>query len=170
MLTHSLILPHSCTRTHTHNTHTRTQGTLSSSVCWDVLEEQLFYSKLGHDVSRRKLFEEVSQRYREMDPSSLDIGTIDKSALINTQHRASDSEQQRSEEKGPLQRIRKGQRSSRPPEPETVRMLRWVLDNATHLNNYPVPHCPELVLFLAAREDKYVPRENITDVRALWPG
>ena len=140
-----------------------------SSVCWDVLEEQLFYSKLGHDVSRRKLFEEVSQRYREVDPSFLDIRTMDKPSLMNTQHRPSDSGQQRNEGKGLLQRIGKVQKSS-PPRPETVSMLRWVLDNATHLNNYPVPHCPELVLFLAARGDMYVPRENITDVTVLWPG
>ena len=162
MLTNSPMLSHFCTPTHT-------QGTLSSSVCWDMLEEQLFYSKLGHDISRRKLFEEVSQRYREIDPSSLDISIMDKPSSVNTHHRASGFEQQRNEERGLLQRIREGQQSS-PPQPETVRMLCWVLDNATHLNNYPVPYCPELVLFLAARKDMYVPRQNITDVRVLWPG
>ena len=139
---------------------THAQGTLSSSVCWDVLEQQLFYSKLGHDVSRRKLFEEVSQRYREIDPSSLDIRTMDKSLLMSTQHRAKDSKRRRNEEGGSPQRTGQEEQSS-PPRPETVRMLRWVLDNATHFNNYPVPLCPELVLFLAADGDTHTRADSI---------
>lgn len=56
------------------------------------------------------------------------------------------------------------------PKAETVQMMQYVLDYSTHFNNYPRPVAPELATFLTAKEDLYIPRDNVADVRDLWPG
>ena len=112
---------------------------MSSSVCWDVLEKQLFHCKLGQDERRRVLFDRIAQQ----DTSP-----------------------------GPHIKLRGGggrERVSVSRE-EAVRMMQQVLDGSTHLKNFPVPSSTELAVFLAAKEDHYVPRANIADVRQLWQG
>ena len=39
--------------------HLSFQGILSRAVCWDALESQLFYSRIGHDADRRRAFQRV---------------------------------------------------------------------------------------------------------------
>ena len=56
------------------------------------------------------------------------------------------------------------------PKAETVNMMRWMFDYATHLQSYPCPIAPELAIFLTAKWDMYIPRHNVTDIRDLWPG
>lgn len=56
------------------------------------------------------------------------------------------------------------------PQRETVDVARSVLDFATHLRNYPTPLAPELATFVVAKEDLYVPRHCVQDIRSLWAG
>ena len=56
------------------------------------------------------------------------------------------------------------------PTPEMLSVMRMILDFSTHHRNFPVPLDPQLAHFVAAKEDAYIPRGNITDVHSLWPG
>lgn len=56
------------------------------------------------------------------------------------------------------------------PGPELVETMRMVLDSWTHHQNFPLPLAPNLAHFVAAREDAYIPRRQLTDVRCLWQG
>ena len=49
-------------------------------------------------------------------------------------------------------------------------MMRIILDFATHLGMFPPPLAPNLATFVAAKDDLYVPRQNVTDVRSIWSG
>ena len=64
----------------------------------------------------------------------------------------------------------RGGRKIRCPRAETLAMMQSVLNSSTHLKNFPVPLSPELAEFVAARQDAYIPRHSVTDVRVLWPG
>lgn len=113
---------------------------MSSSVCWDVLEKQLFRCKLGQDERRRALFDSVAQQDTSPGPHvKLKRGGGEREKVS----------------------VSRG---------EAVRMMQQILDASTHLKNFPTPSSTELAVFLAAKEDHYVPRANITDVRQLWQG
>ena len=55
------------------------------------------------------------------------------------------------------------------PTAETVGIMRYMLDYATHLHNYPMPHQPSLAVFVSAKNDLYINKCG-GDVRQLWPG
>ena len=73
---------------------------------------------------------------------------------------------------------RRGERGTREPavrgyhhpRPELVETMRMVLDCWTHHQNFPLPLAPSLAHFVTAKEDAYIPRRHITDVRSLWQG
>ena len=56
------------------------------------------------------------------------------------------------------------------PRPELVETMRMVLDSWTHHQNFPLPLAPSLAHFVTARDDAYIPRRHIPDVRSLWQG
>ena len=53
---------------------------------------------------------------------------------------------------------------------KTVDFMNFVMDEATHLKNFPQPVDCSLVRFVAAEHDGYVPRENIMSPCDIWPG
>ena len=53
---------------------------------------------------------------------------------------------------------------------ETVSTLKAVLDLSTHLYNYPTPLASNLAQFVVAKDDLYIPRQNIASVQEIWPG
>ena len=107
-----------------------------------MLEKQLFNCKIGQDEQRRELFNNIVEQER-MFPSD-----GPRASLLKR------------EEKEKLSVSRE----------ESIAMMRCLMDYCSHLRKFPTPLAPELALFLAAKEDMYIPRENIADVRHLWPG
>lgn len=49
-------------------------------------------------------------------------------------------------------------------------MMRMILDFATHLGMFPSPLAPHLATFVVAKDDLYIPRQSVTDVRSIWSG
>ena len=72
---------------------------------------------------------------------------------------------------GPYARLKRadGEKVSVTRE-EAIDMMRFLMDDASHIRKFPVPLAPDLAIFLAAKEDSYIPRDNIADVRHFWPG
>lgn len=133
------------------------QGILSESVCWDILEDQLYQAK-GKDDKLMNIFQvaaekQISGRYGDILEScnqSYDNNGLfsHHPTIVPVQPRVYRSEAHR----------------------ETVSLMQAVLNAATHFNSFPQPDSPELAQFIAAKDDLYIPRHNVLDVRELWPG
>ena len=153
------------------------QGVLSGAVCWDVLEEQLFYSKIGYDERRREVFRQVVEKHHGYNHSETLTAPVEGAKEAYTgpsysnstlwQMSAGSNTLRRPQNVSPVLKRKRGKFS---PHEETVGMMRTALDQATHLRNYPVPLDPELAIYVAAKDDLYIPRRNVTDVRSIWPG
>ncbi len=132
------------------------QGILSESVCWGVLEEQLLHSKQGRNERLHNIFKIAAERQingRYGDPiQSCDqnSGSLFPShpTILPIQPRIFKSEAHK----------------------ETVSLMLAVLNSSTHFSNFAQPVEPELASFVAAKDDLYIPRHNVSDVRTLWPG
>ena len=141
------------------------QGMLAQAVSWDVLEEQLFRSKIGYDKDRWKVFCEMLELHKEKKLSNKNVPSMFDSESFHHGH----SEVVEDTLSKNRQKLRK-KRKEKSLHEDTVSMLQAVLDTATHLSTFSRPLAPELAVFLAAKEDLYIPRQNITDVRSSWPG
>ncbi len=132
------------------------QGILSESVCWGVLEEQLLHSKQGGNERLHNIFKIAAERQingKYGDPiqsCDQDSGSLFPSHPTILPVRPS---------------IYKSEAHK-----ETVSLMLAVLNSATHFSNFAQPVDPELALFVAAKDDLYIPRHNVSDVRTLWPG
>ena len=138
------------------------QGALSSAVCWNVLEEQLFLTKIGHNARMKEIFDFVREKQKELSESTRAKPARDghpPSVFADA-----------TKLKVKVKNIKTNKRQVFQPKTETVQMLRWMLDYTTHLNCYPCPISPELALFVIAKDDMYIPRNGVPDVRDLWPG
>ena len=142
---------------------------LSSAVCWETLERQL---TSDGDGSLVRLFRDVVCKHIEVtrqetttiaqQSAALDqvcnipaasVGCSVVASQTGLPHAAS---------------------TPVPPQPaptaNTLLTMEAILDYSTHLRYFPVPLAPSLATFLVAKDDLYIPRDNVTDVRALWPG
>lgn len=131
-------------------------------MCWNVLEEQWFNAKIGHDKRMKDIFDFVSEvqnkRYvsGQWDAERITYSSLDDNDFTNLRMKIKNNH---TKEKETFQ-----------PQTETVKMLRWMLDFTTHLNSYPQPISPELAQIVIAKDDMYIPRHGVSDVRDLWPG
>ena len=162
-------------------------------MCWDVLEEQLFTSKVGGDEKRRELFQTILHLDRESvheerlhSPGYVATQTqplLGEDALnrasfhthswqldVKEEYRLSETRQNFLSRAWPVHRNRTDRSSGSRLYWETVEVMRCVLDVGTHLMRFPTPLAPQNAIFIAAKDDLYVPRKHITDVRSAWPG
>ena len=149
-------------------------------------------TKVGGDERRREIFQTILQLDRENTTSkrhsssadyvnsqkSLFQGETLSSASFHTNSWELGKEERHSFEAKtnplsrawPLHRNRTSKSKKSLLYWETVEVMRCVLDVGTHLGHFPAPLSPEMAIFIAAKDDLYVPRKNITDVRSVWPG
>lgn len=149
-------------------------------------------SKVGGDERRREIFQEILQLHREittskshgsqadyvMSQKSLFGGEVLSSASFHTNTWELGKKERHSSElqtnllsrTWPLHRNRTSRSKQSLLHWEAVEVMRCVLDVGTHLGHFPTPLSPEMAIFIAAKNDLYVPRKNITDVRSTWPG
>ena len=52
---------------------------------------------------------------------------------------------------------------------KTVDFMNFVMDEATHLKNFPQPVDSSLARFVVATHDAYVPRDNVMSPCDIWP-
>ena len=53
---------------------------------------------------------------------------------------------------------------------EALHFMRGIMDECTHLQNFPVPLDPTLCLAVAAERDAYQPRDGVRPITQVWPG
>ena len=160
-------------------------------MCWDVLEEQLFASKVGRDEKRREIFQTIlhldgESGSTERQPSAGFVASQNPlfggeslgSASFHTGSFKLDKEDNKLSEirSNLLSRAWPAHRNKTDRSKrsllywETAEIMRCVLDVGTHLSRFPSPITPQNAIFIAAKDDLYIPRKHITDVRSAWPG
>uniref|UniRef100_A0A8C2IJT7 Abhydrolase domain containing 18 n=1 Tax=Cyprinus carpio TaxID=7962 RepID=A0A8C2IJT7_CYPCA len=53
---------------------------------------------------------------------------------------------------------------------ESLRFMKGVMDECTHIANFSVPVDPSLIIIVQAKEDAYVPRTGVRSLQEIWPG
>ncbi|KAJ7326968.1 hypothetical protein JRQ81_016727 [Phrynocephalus forsythii] len=53
---------------------------------------------------------------------------------------------------------------------ESLRFMKGVMDECTHVANFSVPVDPTLIIVVQAKEDAYVPRTGVRSLQEIWPG
>uniref|UniRef100_A0A8C4WDN7 Abhydrolase domain containing 18 n=1 Tax=Gopherus evgoodei TaxID=1825980 RepID=A0A8C4WDN7_9SAUR len=53
---------------------------------------------------------------------------------------------------------------------ESLRFMKGVMDECTHVANFSVPVDPSLIIVVQAKEDAYVPRTGVRSLQDIWPG
>ncbi|XP_069834691.1 protein ABHD18 [Dendropsophus ebraccatus] len=53
---------------------------------------------------------------------------------------------------------------------ESLLFMKGVMDECTHVANFPVPVDPTLIIVVQAKEDAYVPRVGVRSLQEIWPG
>ncbi|XP_078232831.1 protein ABHD18 isoform X2 [Pogona vitticeps] len=53
---------------------------------------------------------------------------------------------------------------------ESLRFMKGVMDECTHVANFSVPVDPTLIIVVQAKEDAYVPRTGVRSLHEIWPG
>ncbi|XP_042324293.1 protein ABHD18 [Sceloporus undulatus] len=53
---------------------------------------------------------------------------------------------------------------------ESLRFMKGVMDECTHVANFSVPVDPTLIIVIQAKEDAYVPRTGVRSLQEIWPG
>uniref|UniRef100_H2YPB3 AB hydrolase-1 domain-containing protein n=1 Tax=Ciona savignyi TaxID=51511 RepID=H2YPB3_CIOSA len=129
-----------------------TEGVLSRAIPWRVLEQE---------YSKKPIFEkEISKFLKEVDSYTLGKEFAGHTGSNGPQGKlpdaALDKENNSKDEK----------RRQR----ETVRFMRGVMDQVTHLGNFSVPVDPTMATFVIAKGDAYFPKSNLTPVKDIWPG
>ncbi|KAL0273419.1 UNVERIFIED_CONTAM: hypothetical protein PYX00_006083 [Menopon gallinae] len=59
---------------------------------------------------------------------------------------------------------------SRMKEKQALQFMCGIMDECTHLTNFSVPVDTDLIIAVTARDDAYVPRDGLTDIRDIWRG
>ncbi|KAI6069527.1 Protein ABHD18 isoform X1 [Aix galericulata] len=53
---------------------------------------------------------------------------------------------------------------------ESLRFMKGVMDECTHVANFSVPVDPSLIIVVQAKEDAYIPRTGVRSLQEIWPG
>uniref|UniRef100_A0A8C8SSW8 Abhydrolase domain containing 18 n=1 Tax=Pelusios castaneus TaxID=367368 RepID=A0A8C8SSW8_9SAUR len=62
------------------------------------------------------------------------------------------------------------ERKRDPLQRESLRFMKGVMDECTHVANFSVPVDPSLIIVVQAKEDAYVPRTGVRSLQDIWPG
>ncbi|XP_078493728.1 protein ABHD18 [Ciona intestinalis] len=135
-----------------------TEGVLSRAIPWRVLE--LEYAK--NPVFER----EIMQLINEVDSYTLGkefAGDDGKLKRGNTLGKLPIMSQELDEKDKISREERRRQR-------ETVKFMRGVMDQVTHLGNFSPLVDPTMATLVVARGDAYFPKSNLTSMATVWPG
>ncbi|XP_066488055.1 protein ABHD18 isoform X3 [Tiliqua scincoides] len=53
---------------------------------------------------------------------------------------------------------------------ESLRFMKGVMDECTHVANFSVPVDPTLIIVVQAKKDAYIPRTGVRSLQEIWPG
>lgn len=132
---------------------------------------ELNSSMLNLDIRSKVLSSEVSgclSTNNTLDPSpeELLVQEAQKMQCVNhTFSRSTSNNKNFSSEDNSLLRGRRDRLQR-----ESLRFMKGVMDECTHVANFSVPVDPTLIIVVQAKEDAYVPRTGVRSLQEIWPG
>ncbi|KAI1294988.1 hypothetical protein HDE_06025 [Halotydeus destructor] len=141
-----------------------TQGVMSDSIPWDVLENH--YTSFGEDC--RKELQEMIESPENNDmfkagrqfAKDLDTDTLEPELKANMLLSAI----------GMFKRPSSQHHVRHKTKLDVLNFMRGIMDECTHLGNYSTPVDPELAVIVSALRDGYVPQANLIPLTQVWPG
>ncbi|XP_016839557.1 protein ABHD18 isoform X4 [Nasonia vitripennis] len=139
-----------------------TQGVMSASINWALLESQYFENEAyQNDLAKMvkivnqddaflagqhfaKHFPASMKRFHKIKTESKD--SVDQKPTSNSTY------------------------DDKWREREALQFMRGIMDECTHLSNFEVPVDTELIIAVCARDDAYVPRDDCIGLEQIWPG
>lgn len=164
------------------------QGVMSKACCWNTLEQQLSnedyrnnlmdyipisgatFTKFNDDSLRRNFVRDYSDLESLLEKEKRNLDKSGFRTLYLQQEDIYNGLKSSFFENLPsvLKTIKA--RKDFSAKSETVDFMNFVMDEATHLQNFPPPVDTSLVRFLVAKHDAYVPRDNVMSPCDIWPG
>lgn len=141
---------------------------LSGAVCWDVLEDQLAHSRSTSDTARNYIFDFALEQAAMNNSPPPPPPHPKEGSLLMASSGGVDGQERRDHYYSWVDTKRGREKSQL--HWETMSTLRAVLDLSTHLSNYPVPLDTGLAHYVVAKDDLYVPRQHIANMKEVWPG
>ena len=168
------------------------QGVMSKSCCWNTLEQQLSNEDYRNHLmdyipisgttftkfSNDGLGGNFTRGYSDLDPLAKTFLEKEKKNLGKSGFRTFYLQNEdiynglKSSffENLPLVLKMIKTRKNFSAKSETVDFMNFVMDEATHLQNFPPPVDTSLAQFVVAKHDAYVPRDNVMSPCDIWPG
>ena len=135
-----------------------TEGVLSNALDWAKLREIYFQPEfqrqLARDVSWNKSSEEYglgryfAGHYHQLGDDAQGLPATKWGRHINASP---------------------NQDSAALEKQEVLDFMKGVMDEFTHLSNYPSVQDDSLIVACEAENDAYIPRKGVTDLRDIWP-
>ncbi|KYB29747.1 protein ABHD18 isoform X2 [Tribolium castaneum] len=172
-----------------------TEGVMSESIDWDMLQKQLFSNKIYCDTLSKSCkivdspFACTLSRIPEYGLTSLleqksDAGYISPYEMMNLldssncpaisyKHSSQNVKVESSEYSVmnlPIFNFSREITDMRKRDKEAIWFMRGMMDEFTHLKNFSVPYEPSLIIAVCAESDGYVPRVGISKLDEIWPG
>lgn len=166
-----------------------TRGVMSSAINWDLLEDQYFSDECYRKEIKQmvKIVENdacyaAGQHFAKNFPESLDH--VNRLAFSGTNSDKTKSgsiklvdylgwrskETARSNDESTSASSKKDSRTDPDNKLQALQFMCGMMDECTHLSNFSVPVDTELIISVTAKDDAYVPRDGLIDIRDVWPG
>ncbi|KAH9399755.1 hypothetical protein TYRP_017747 [Tyrophagus putrescentiae] len=135
-----------------------TQGVMSGSIPWQVLQSQyLSYGKDDKDELKKLIHSPETINIEEI----IDAGRTFAKSSINFNSMLSE--------------LNMSLAADKPVNPDEVKrdtfhFMRGIMDECTHLANFTPLIDPELAIIINARHDAYVPSEGVMPLTNIWKG
>ncbi|RWS23122.1 C4orf29-like protein [Leptotrombidium deliense] len=127
-----------------------TQGVLSNSISWDVLQNH--YNSFSPELCEEiKLMLNSPENNHFFDAGRRFV----KNFPLNSNNVLEDEYISKAKF-----RVKK----------DALNFMRGIMDECTHLGNFSVPVDPELAIIVTAMNDGYVPREGLIPLTTIWKG
>lgn len=161
-----------------------TEGVMSESINWDLLQTQYLSNKLYCD-KLSKLCRIVDDPFAcnlnnlpHVRFDSVEAATnVTPYQLINfindvisnnpnITFKASDLNKKQLSTITHSKKVREMKKRDR----EALWFMRGIMDECTHLKHFSVPYDTSLIISICAKADGYVPRQGVATLEHLWPG
>ncbi|KAM3832029.1 protein ABHD18 isoform 3-T5 [Vipera latastei] len=131
---------------------------LNSSILHLDIRNEVPSSEMGHCLSpNRNNLSSSTEGLLVQDVPKMQCINQTFSTSISSTNFSSEQEHLISGKKDSLQR-------------ESLRFMKGVMDECTHVANFSVPVDPTLIIVVQAKEDAYIPRTGVRSLQEIWPG
>lgn len=147
-----------------------TRGVIAKAINWKVLEEQ-FKSDKRYMILRVRF----ANKLKLSNKRKLHVLKEELKEIRRTEDLKRDTSRQlycsfSSDEFPRLVNYNTAKNGRLPASREVLEFMHLLMDECTHMLNFDMPYDPSLIHVLSGKDDCYVLRDGVNDIRTVWPG